>query len=168
MNITVTSNCQTLEIQSELVDAFMANAEESSLSVTLTTCDKTEYSYSISEEDITSEEIDDVTVYTLVLNSEDVAELEVFPETVLHVVLTFTNSENEIQKEVGCQLIGCELECRVYDYQSNNLDSNIFLYYQALLLGENCDQCNCKGMCDLLEKIESILASNSDNDCGCK
>lgn len=165
MNITVNSACTSIHITSQLVDNFQANPANG-LEVIFQDCEKNIFSYEVLAENI--EEIDDVNTLVLTPELEIFDDSETFPDGVYAVKLLYTAGETQLI-ELSCMLVKCELECRVFDYQSENMTSNIFQYYQALLLGEDCDNCNCSGMCALYNKILDMLADTKLNDCGgCK
>lgn len=164
MTITVNSDCTSITIESTLVDAFVADPTLD-FTITLTDCESTSYDYTITADEITEGDTNILTITPDLIISASATE---FPDGVFTVTLA-TDDDGTVATDVQCMLVDCDLECRVFDYQSENITSNIFQYYQALQLGENCDNCNCSGMCALYEKILNILDSNTtDNDCGCQ
>lgn len=163
MTLTLNSDCTSLEIVSTLVDDFVANPALV-FTITLSDCDATEYDYTITAQDITEGDPNVLTITPELIISDSATE---FPDGVYSVSLV-TDDDGTLQTEVNCLLVSCDLECRVFDYQSENLTSNIYQYYQALQLGSACDNCNCSGMCALYNKILQILGTTIENDCGCQ
>lgn len=163
MTITVNSDCTSIQFESTLIDAYVLDPTIE-LSITFTNCDGTDYNYDITASEVTSGTPNYVTITPDLIISDSATE---FSDGVYTVTLT-SDDNGSVQTEVQCMLVDCNLECQVFDFQSENLTSNIFMYYQALLLGETCDNCNCSGMCALYNKILNILDStDSTNDCGC-
>lgn len=163
MTITVNSDCTSIQLESTLIDAYVGDPTIE-LNVTFTDCDGTEYTYDIVALDVTSGTPNYATITPDLIISATATE---FDDGVYNVVIT-SDDAGTITTETQCALVDCSLECLVFDFQSENLTSNIFQYYQALLLGETCDNCNCSGMCALYNKILDILDStDSTNDCGC-
>lgn len=163
MTFTLNSDCTSLEVVSTLVDGFV-DSTYTSLAITMVDCESASYSYDVALEDITEGDTNVLTLTPELIISETATE---FPDGV-YVVTLSGNDGSQITNEINCLLVSCDLECRVFDYQSENLTSNIYQYYQALQLGPNCDNCNCSGMCALYEKILQMLGTTIENDCGCQ
>lgn len=162
MTITVNADCTSIELESTLIDEFVGDYTLD-FTITLTDCDSNTYSYTVLEEDVTEGDPNVLTITPELIISDDATE---FPDGVFTVTLTLDDS-GTLSTDVRCMLVDCDLECQVFDYQAENLTSKIFMYYQALQLGENCDNCNCSGMCALYNKILDILGETTENDCGC-
>lgn len=163
MTLTVNSDCTSIDVVSTLVDSFVADSSLT-FTVTFTNCEGTSYDYEVTEEDITEGDPNILTLTPDLIISEDATE---FPDGVYSVTLKL-DDDGTLTQEIKCLLVDCDLECRVFDFQSENLTSKIFMYYQALQHGEDCDNCNCSGMCALYNKILSLLdETSSENDCGC-
>lgn len=169
MTITSNADCTLITLTgSDLLDQFMDGVD---LILTLyiykINCEDTAYEIEVDAGDVTGTgDPEDPYTYSIDPTIIDVDATE-FADGVYSIKFVL-DDDDTLTSEVGCVLVKCDLECRVFDYQSEHLDSNIFLYYQALQLGSSCDQCDCQGMCDLLTKIEDILASTPSNDCGCQ
>lgn len=171
MTITSNADCTLWTVtDSTLLDQYQADGEGDPTDYTLTfiiyklNCEDVEYTQVVEWASITGAETPYSYEFDPTIIDADATE---FADGVYSVKFLL-DDDGTITPEVGCHLVKCDLECRVFDYQSEHMDSNIFLYYQALQLGPSCDQCDCQGMCDLLTKIEDILASTPSNDCGCQ
>ena len=70
-----------------------------------------------------------------------------------------------------CQLIDCDLRCKLINYFQSSKDRTIWHYYNALVVGSNCDTCFCTEMCSLYNEIKILLNDNSvvnsTSGCGC-
>lgn len=162
MTITVNSDCTSIQFESTLIDNYVGDPTIA-LSIQFEDCDGTTYTYDIEAGDVTSGSPNFVTITPDLIISASATE---FSDGVYQVTLT-ADDDGTISTEVQCMLVDCALECRVFDYQSENITSRVSQYYEALKLGEQCDNCSCTGMCALYQKILTILQTSTDNDCGC-
>jgi len=164
MTLTVNSDCTSLQIVSTLIDDYIATPTVD-LTLSFEDCEGTTYEYDIVEgTDVTAGTPNFATITPAQIISATATE---FPDGVYQVTLTADDS-GTITTEVQCMLVDCDLECRVFDFQAENLTSRVSQYYEALKLGETCDNCSCTGMCSLYNKILDLLANNTENDCGCQ
>ena len=71
----------------------------------------------------------------------------------------------------ACQLIDCQLKCKVLEYFIATKDKKAYYQYYALQQGNDCDSCYCTEMCSLYTELKNLLNDNSisltSDGCGC-
>lgn len=159
--------CSSLTISSTLLDDWVANQGTKTLTVAFRShCDATLYSKVIEIADISGDGA--ATPYSFNLVPADYETTNILPQGVHTIKLTLTvTSTSSKTNETGCKIVACDLECQVRDFQAANLDSNIWMWYNALTIGESCDQCSCEESCSIWDHIQEMLNNTVTNDCGC-
>ena len=84
--------------------------------------------------------------------------------------VTYNNGEIEYEgTESKCMFIDVTTKCDLLTYYSDTKDMNALFYYNALLVGGDCDACNCAELCSLYSELKTLLGngntSSTDNGC---
>lgn len=159
MTYTVSENCDSIAIQSDLITNWIANQDNTSYSL--------EINVTINSGNVTtvipSLTIIDETEGILTLTEDLVT--DTFKDSVVHVELVELNDTVQSTDD-DCVLALCDIKCKIANYTANNLTSDLMYFYEALLLAGECGECDCKNAVEILNYI-IIKLQDVDTNCGC-
>jgi len=163
------TECISLTVVSTVLDDWMANQGTKTLTAELSiNCGETTYTKTIEVGDVSGD--GGATPYSFDLIPSDYESTESTLNGGVHkvkLVLT-TNATGSTEVEVGCKVVNCDLLCEVRDFMAANENSTIWMWYNALIEGEQCDQCSCQETCSIWDYLqEELLNNTSTDDCGC-
>lgn len=75
------------------------------------------------------------------------------------IVLTTTGLVKTMDK--NCTFINCKTVCDIGAYLTDNKNPWVYYYYQFLISGEQCNDCDCFYMCKLYKNLIEILGTSS-------
>lgn len=87
-----------------------------------------------------------------------------FPDGVYYVGLVQTTT-TDIITEDDSLFVNCGTTCRVIDYISQNLCSDVYVIFDALRLSDNCDVTTYQSKCDLWYYVGKELGYFTDTPC---
>jgi len=169
VNVTTgDTECISLTVVSTTLDDWMANTATKTLTAVLSiNCGDTTYTKTIEVGDVSGD--GDATPYSFDIVPADYTSSETTLDGGVHkvkLVLT-TDATGSTEVEIGCKVVNCGLLCEVRDFMAANEDSTIWMWYNALMEGEQCDQCSCQESCSIWSHLQELLNNTSTDDCGC-
>lgn len=109
---------------------------------------------------------------TITLYSYSLAQ-SVYPETldILDGVygFSFTTAESNSFDSTSASsfLLNGKLNCRIIKFLEGEINFDLLMFYEALILAEDCDDVTEKQRCDLYNSIIRILLTKQKEGCGC-
>ena len=164
MVAVVNSDCTQIDITGTQVDTFAGDPENVTLILKVErNCDDTVTNYTVLDADVTDE-----VPFTLNFTPDMIGQTEeAFSEGVYSLRLEMTQGET-VTEEKTCSIVGCELQCAIFDYYVQYPESTIMQAFDALMMAGTCDNCYCNDACTLYTHILNLLSQTPvENDCGC-
>lgn len=98
-----------------------------------------------------------------------------FKDGIYNFVLVYThplNGATIVNTEKYCFVVDYDLKCLYLTKQVEEYDNSIAKQYEALMLANTCDNCNCTLSCDIYNNLLSSLTNttnttSNDSNCGC-
>jgi hypothetical protein len=90
---------------------------------------------------------------------------DVFTDGIYYVGISQTDINSMVAAEDNSTFVNCQTTCRVIDYLSNNLCSNIYLLFDALRYSDNCDTITYEQKCDMWYVIGKELGYFTNSPC---
>ncbi len=88
----------------------------------------------------------------------------VFPDGIYYVGLTETTTTDIITEDDSI-FVNCGTTCRIIDFISQNLCSDVYVIFDALRLSDNCDVTTYQSKCDLWYYVGKELGYFTDTPC---
>lgn len=163
MTITTATDCTYVRIESTLIDDYVSDQTNKTLTLSVYNCTDTE--------DIVLE-LADLTVgspnyYELV--PEDIGQTTEFTNSIYKYTVLLEETGEDDQEDIGCNFVKCGLNCDIISYYMTNGLSMAHVYYTILSDNLNaCTECDCDDACQLWADLNYILTGEKIKNCsGC-
>lgn len=172
MIATLNSDCSILTLTSEALVAALGKSFNSLVLKSRLNCSLTETSVTVSSL-IGSISNKQISIPATLFYNDSTKTTYCDGVYYFELQTTYTlSSGNQYRVEDGaCQLVGCDLKCKVLDYYIKTKDRKAYYQYYALLQGNDCDSCYCTEMCSLYTELKNLLndsnISTETSGCGC-
>lgn len=171
LNTTTTdgvTTCDDFTIASDLFETFMDDVASYTLTLVATiNCSETEYTLEVDSDDVNGDGVDTPYSWDVPADLFEEAATTLDDGVYKLKLLLVEDSSGTTTPDIGCYIVDCMLKCTVRDFQAANTESTIWMWYNALVQGNDCDQCGCAESCALYEYIQELLNTSETNDCGC-
>lgn len=157
MTTEINSDCTAFNIDSALIDAFQDDDGYTLTLYVAATCSESETEFVISEAFLNGQD-------NIIFTPDELGETEFAPGVYLFRLEKLEDS-GATTTEKSCEYVGCSIECDVLSYISSNMGSNIYQLHHLLQYASDCTDCNCEGMCEMYEYIQTLL--NDFDGCEC-
>lgn len=172
LTTTITSDCATIELTSDLITDYISDQTDRKLtvSVTLNCCsDESSANFSV-DVDLDDENLD-IGAVKYILDPDWFSWTTTnLKDAVYHITVRLTNTvSEEYTEQQECEFVDCQTKCTVFNYIRDNDDwFNVYTTYKALQWSKQCDDCDCKTSCTLYNRLCYYLGLNTnEDDCGC-
>lgn len=171
MIATLNSDCSILTLTSEALVAALGKSFNSLVLKSRLNCSLTETSVTVSSliGSITNKSI---SIPATLFYNDPTKTTYCDGVYYFELQILYTTVTGTFQADDGaCQLIGCNLKCKVLEYFTKTKNRKAYYLYYALQQGNDCDSCYCTEMCSMYTELKNLLNDSSisidTSGCGC-
>lgn len=157
MTTEINSDCSAFNIDSPLIDAYQDDAGYTLTLYVAPTCSESETEFVITEAFLNGQD-------NIILTPDELS-VDEFAAGIYLFRLVKVEDNGSTTTEKSCEYVGCPIECDVLKYISSNFDSNLYQLHHLLQYTSDCTDCNCEGMCEIFDYIQTVL--NDFDGCEC-
>lgn len=156
MTLTAASDCTYIQVESTLIDDFVSDQTNKTLSVIANNC-STDTTVELELADLT---VGSPNYYRI--TPSDLSQAAAIDDQLYKITVKLEETGQDTQLDTSCVLVSCELNCDIVDFYVANGNSMAHIYFEILKNGlNNCAECDCDDACKIWNGLQDIL--NGDN-----